>query len=88
MGINHKQIQKRGVPRVVEANATTRLSSSIVFPERDQSWNRPDGYKRYLWETAHACVNYQELADWAQCVVDTRNAMAAVQVVPEKVWKA
>lgn len=38
--------------------------------------------------TAHACVNYQELADWAQCIVDTRNAMAAVQVAPGKLWKA
>src|SRR5260221_12319147 len=38
--------------------------------------------------TAHACVNYQELADWAQCIVDTRNAMAVTQVAPGKVWKA
>jgi len=38
--------------------------------------------------TAHACVNYQELADWVPCIVDTRNAMATVQVVPGKVWKA
>ena len=28
--------------------------------------------------TAHANVNYQELADWASCIVDTRNAMAKV----------
>jgi len=41
-----------------------------------------------LIATNHSCVNYQELADWAQCVVDTRNAMAAVQVAPGKVWKA
>jgi UDP-N-acetyl-D-glucosamine dehydrogenase len=38
--------------------------------------------------TAHACVNYQELADWVPCIVDTRNAMAIVQVAPGKVWKA
>ena len=38
--------------------------------------------------TAHACVNYQELADWAQCIVDTRNAMVVTQVAPGKVWKA
>jgi UDP-N-acetyl-D-glucosamine dehydrogenase len=38
--------------------------------------------------TAHACVNYQELADWAQCIVDTRNAMAVVHVASAKVWKA
>lgn len=32
--------------------------------------------------TAHASVNYRELADWARCIVDTRNAMAAVQTAP------
>ena len=38
--------------------------------------------------TAHACVNYHELARWARCIVDTRNAMAAIPVAPGKVWKA
>jgi len=38
--------------------------------------------------TAHACVNYQQLADWAPCIVDTRNAMARVKVAPSQVWKA
>jgi UDP-N-acetyl-D-glucosamine dehydrogenase len=38
--------------------------------------------------TAHACVNYQELANWSKCIVDTRNAMAKVQVAQDKVWKA
>ena len=38
--------------------------------------------------TAHASVNYQELGNWAQCIVDTRNAMATVPVKPGTVWKA
>ncbi len=38
--------------------------------------------------TAHACVDYQQLADWSQCIVDTRNAMAAVTAPEGKVWKA
>ena len=41
-----------------------------------------------LIATNHACVNYQELGDWARCIVDTRNAMASVKVAPGKVWKA
>jgi len=41
-----------------------------------------------LIATNHSCVNYQELADWAQCVVDTRNAMAPVKGVSGNVWKA
>lgn len=38
--------------------------------------------------TAHACVDYQQLADWAACVVDTRNAMAGVKTAEGLVWKA
>jgi len=41
-----------------------------------------------LVATAHACVDYQQLADWAACVVDTRNAMAGVRTAQGKVWKA
>ncbi len=38
--------------------------------------------------TNHAGVNYQELAAWAPCIVDTRNAMAAIPTRPGQVWKA
>ena len=41
-----------------------------------------------LISTAHKAVNYQQLADWSPCIVDTRNAMAAVKVDAAKVWKA
>jgi UDP-N-acetyl-D-glucosamine dehydrogenase len=53
-------------------------------------WNRPTiaGFDAVVIATAHASVNYQELADWGQCIVDTRNAMATVQVASGKVWKA
>ena len=33
-------------------------------------------------------VNYQELAEWAPCIVDTRNAMAGIATKPNQVWKA
>jgi UDP-N-acetyl-D-glucosamine dehydrogenase len=53
-------------------------------------WTRPTiaGFDLVIIATAHACVNYQELADWAQCVVDTRNVMASVKIASGKVWKA
>jgi UDP-N-acetyl-D-glucosamine dehydrogenase len=38
--------------------------------------------------TNHQAVNYQELAEWASCIVDTRNAMAGVKTKPNQVWKA
>ena len=41
-----------------------------------------------LIATAHQAVNYRELADWARCIVDTRNAMAGVKTRPGQVWKA
>jgi len=53
-------------------------------------WNREaiETFDVVLIATNHACVNYQELADWAHRIVDTRNAMASVKVEPGKVWKA
>ena len=41
-----------------------------------------------LIATAHDAVNYSELAEWAQCIVDTRNAMVKFSLPPGKVWKA
>ena len=38
--------------------------------------------------TAHRAVNYQELADWCPCLVDTRNVMSGFQTRPGQVWKA
>ncbi|MDB6031505.1 MAG: UDP-N-acetyl-D-glucosamine 6-dehydrogenase [Verrucomicrobiales bacterium] len=45
-------------------------------------------YDAVVISTAHKQVNYQELADWSNCIIDTRNAMAAVQPRPQTVWKA
>jgi UDP-N-acetyl-D-glucosamine dehydrogenase len=38
--------------------------------------------------TAHKSVNYQQLADWCDCIVDTRNAMASLPTRSGQVWKA
>jgi UDP-N-acetyl-D-glucosamine dehydrogenase len=53
-------------------------------------WDRAtiSGFDAVVITTAHACVNYQELADWAELIVDTRNAMAAVEVSAGTLWKA
>jgi UDP-N-acetyl-D-glucosamine dehydrogenase len=57
---------------------------------RSVPWNQKiiEGFDVVVIATAHACVNYQNLADWAHCIVDTRNVMAAVQLPPGRVWKA
>ena len=41
-----------------------------------------------LIATNHASVNYRELASWAPCIVDTRNAMAGLETKPGQLWKA
>jgi UDP-N-acetyl-D-glucosamine dehydrogenase len=46
------------------------------------------GFDAVVIATAHDAINYNELAHWAQCIVDTRNAMAAINVPDGKVWKA
>ena len=47
-----------------------------------------ESFDLLLIATNHSCVNYQELADWARSIVDTRNAMSGIHVRPGKVWKA
>ncbi len=53
-------------------------------------WNRAtiENFDVGLIATNHSSVNYRELGEWAGCIVDTRNAMAGVPVLPGKVWKA
>ncbi len=71
----------------------------VVRPTREHAhwtgvksvaWNRETiaSYDVVLISTAHRAVNYDELAEWAQCIVDTRNAMVNVKVDAGKVWKA
>lgn len=57
---------------------------------KSAAWNRETirAFDVVLIATNHACVNYQQLADWAECIVDTRNAMGAIPTLPNQVWKA
>jgi UDP-N-acetyl-D-glucosamine dehydrogenase len=38
--------------------------------------------------THHQLINFQDLADWTPCIVDTRNAMTTAKTKPDQVWKA
>ena len=71
----------------------------VIKPTREHSqfagrrsmvWNRAaiQSFDVVLIATNHSCINYHELADWARCIVDTRNAMATVGSANGKVWKA
>ena len=54
------------------------------------SWDRETlaGFDAVVIATAHKVVNYQELSDWAPCIVDTRNAMAGLKTAEGQIWKA
>jgi UDP-N-acetyl-D-glucosamine dehydrogenase len=53
------------------------------------SWdeNTIAGFDLALIATGHSCVNYRELGNWVQCVVDTRNVMEGIPT-RGKLWKA
>ena len=54
------------------------------------AWDRATvgAFDAVVIATAHKAVNYGELGAWAQCIIDTRNAMVTVSVPPGLVWKA
>jgi UDP-N-acetyl-D-glucosamine dehydrogenase len=54
------------------------------------NWDRKtiSGFDVVVIATHHQSVNYQELAEWAGCIVDTRNQMAGLKTKPGQVWKA
>jgi UDP-N-acetyl-D-glucosamine dehydrogenase len=58
--------------------------------KKSVEWDRAsiEYFDLVLIATNHSCVNYHDLADWAHCIVDTRNAMGNVPVAPGKVWRA
>jgi UDP-N-acetyl-D-glucosamine dehydrogenase len=57
---------------------------------RSVPWNRETiaGFHAVIIATNHASVNYRELAEWAPCIIDTRDAMAGLCTAPGQVWKA
>jgi UDP-N-acetyl-D-glucosamine dehydrogenase len=57
---------------------------------RSVNWDKKvvQGFDAVLIATHHKAVNYQELASWADCIVDTRNVMSEIQTRPGQVWKA
>jgi UDP-N-acetyl-D-glucosamine dehydrogenase len=87
-------LSERGVvveyfdPYVPTINPTRE--HSLWAGKQSVKWSRPtiQSFDLVLIATNHSCINYQELADWAQSIVDTRNAMSEIRVDPGRVWKA
>ena len=53
-------------------------------------WNKKNiaEFDAVLISTAHDAINFQELANWASLIIDTRNAMHGINTKPGQVWKA
>lgn len=72
----------------------------VVPPSREHAhwqgtksveWNKEtiSSFDAVIISTNHSNIDYQQLADWNDCIVDTRNAMKDVKVKGDKhVWKA
>jgi UDP-N-acetyl-D-glucosamine dehydrogenase len=71
----------------------------VITPTREHAtytgrksvgWSKDEisKYDAVLIATAHDSVNYKELAQWCDCIIDTRNAMAEIPAPAGKVWKA
>lgn len=58
--------------------------------KRSVDWNREtiSSFDVVVISTNHSLVNYKELAEWAECIVDTRNALNGYAVNSVQVWKA
>jgi UDP-N-acetyl-D-glucosamine dehydrogenase len=54
------------------------------------AWDAPTlrAFDLVVIATRHKSVNYNELAKWASCIVDTRNAMASIKTRTGQVFKA
>lgn len=54
-------------------------------------WNKAtiSSYDATIISTNHSNIKYSELADWSECVVDTRNAMVSVEAINDShIFKA
>ncbi len=53
-------------------------------------WNEETikNYDAVLISTDHSDVDYKKLGEWANLIVDTRNAMNGIEVDSNKIWKA
>jgi UDP-N-acetyl-D-glucosamine dehydrogenase len=58
--------------------------------KKSVDWNEEtiQDFDAVLISTNHSNINYRELAEWAELIIDTRNAMNEITTDADKVWKA
>ena len=57
---------------------------------RSIDWDRNtiSSYDAVVIATAHSDTNFNELAEWANLIVDTRNAMGSIVCREGQLWKS
>jgi UDP-N-acetyl-D-glucosamine dehydrogenase len=87
-------LQERGAevayydPHVPVIRPTREHSHWTGLRSIDWDHHAIESFDAVIIATHHQAVNYQELADWNSCIVDTRNVMASFETRPGQVWKA
>ena len=87
-------LQKRGAEVAYHDPYVSVIKHTREHPQfagiKSVPWDRATiaAFDVVILATNHQAVNYQELADWASCIVDTRNAMVSAATKPGQVWKA
>jgi len=73
------------IPRIPTSREHSEWTGTLSI-----RWERPivSSFDAVVICTAHQAVNYAELAEWATCVVDTRNAMAPLQASKARIFKS
>lgn len=73
------------VPEIRPSREHGHLSGQKSVP-----WNRQtiESFDAIVVSTAHKAVNYEELAQWGQCIIDTRNVMTGIPIKKGKLTKA
>ena len=75
-------------PYVPEIGPTREHAAWAGTRSVDWTEKQLASYDAVLISTNHDCVDYQELAQWAPLIIDTRNAMQGIDAKAEQVYKA
>ncbi len=75
-------------PHVPVVPVTREHAAWAGIPSQEWKHAVISGFDAVVVVTPHRKVNYHELAEWAACIVDTRNVMAGIPCREGLVWKA
>ncbi len=75
-------------PHIAEIPTTREHSHWAGTKSVEWTQENISNYDAVVIATAHQAVNYEQLAEWCGCIIDSRNIMAKVKVEQGRIWKA